>query len=667
MRIWLSLLAWGCSAVAVHAQDATESLSAKERLFVEQLYPQLRAVQCHLCHNDNGVASQYDIAFPAANASREQIAAFGYQLIDFVDKNSVDNSSLLLKPTGRVEHTGGVRIKPGSSQEQLLKSWIEHLNTLTTEDQARAKRLIEQSQQWQFEPLSLQRLTHSQYNNSVRDLLGDQTQPANQFPKEDFIRGFKNQLDGQGISPLQAEAYGQAAERLARSVFRGGDQRKLLPISPKTATDADTAQEFVKQFGLRTFRRPLSAGELSKYTQLLIKNARPQANVAASVDDFFNGASVVIEAMLQSPHFLYRRGSTVDSQANANSLARPDPYATATRLAYLLWDTMPDQQLLEAAERDELSTSEQIEAHTRRLLSDPKSDQALHEFLSQWLRFDRVLSATRDRRRFREFNSEIASAMVEETTRLFDHLLKHDMNFMDFYTADYTFVNAPLARLYGLPEPSNDFQRVDYPAQSGRAGVLGHGTFLVSTSKPAETSPTARGIFVRNQLLAQEIAPPPPGVNSVLPEIAEDKPLTNRQRLEVHLNSEACASCHRLVDPIGYAFEQYDAIGGYHEKVQFQFGTREKPVTKELDVDTSAFVAGLPDSQFSRPKELGKLLAASDASQRCIVKQYFRYAMGREETAADAPIIEAVFASFRDSGFKFRELVVALVKQTSLL
>ncbi len=171
--------------------------------------------------------------------------------------------------------------------------------------------------------------------------------------------------------------------------------------------------------------------------------------------------------------------------------------------------------------------------------------------------------------------------MVEETTRLFDHLVKNDLNFMDFYTADYTFINAPLARLYGLPEPANDFERVDYPAQSGRAGILGHGTFLVSTSKPAETSPTSRGLFIRNQLLAQEIAPPPPGVNSVLPEIAEDKPMNNRQRLEVHLNSEACASCHRLVDPIGYAFEQYDAIGSFHEKVQFQFGTREKRSIKD--------------------------------------------------------------------------------------
>ncbi len=380
--------------------------------------------------------------------------------------------------------------------------------------------------------------------------------------------------------------------------------------------------------------------------------------------------SVVIEAMLQSPHFLYRRGATARATDTAvaadNASVQVDPYALATRLAYTCWDTMPDDQLLAAAEQNQLETAEQIEAQIRRLLDDPRADQAFHEFLSQWLRFDRVLSATRDRRRYREFNAEIAAAMVEETQRLFDHLVKHDRNFMEFFTADYTFVNAPLARLYGLPEPKSDFERVSYPPGSGRAGVLGHGTFLVSTSKPAETSPTSRGLFVRNQLMAQEIAPPPPGVNSVLPELAEDKPLTNRQRLEVHLNSEACANCHRMVDPIGFAFEQYDAIGAFHEKVQFQFGTREKPVSKELDVDTTAFIQGMPNSEFSQPRELGRLLAESETSQRCIVKQYFRYAMGREETAADAPTIDAVVSRFRQSGFSFREMVVALIKQTTL-
>ena len=195
----------------------------------------------------------------------------------------------------------------------------------------------------------------------------------------------------------------------------------------------------------------------------------------------------------------------------------------------------------------------------------------MEEFLAQWMRFDRVLEATRDRRRFREFNAEVAAAMVEETRRLFNHLVWDDQNFMEFFTANYTFVNPDLARLYGLPAPAEEFAKVEYPADSGRSGVLGHGSFLVLTSKPAETSPTARGLFIRNHFLGQEIPPPPPGVNTVLPNVTEDAPMTNRQRLAVHLNSESCAGCHRLIDPIGLGFEQYNAIGVFQKKMLLQF------------------------------------------------------------------------------------------------
>jgi hypothetical protein len=327
---------------------------------------------------------------------------------------------------------------------------------------------------------------------------------------------------------------------------------------------------------------------------------------------------------------------------------------------------MPSDELLRDAGEGKLATVEQIEAMVRRMLEDPRARGALGEFLAQWMRFDRVLEATRDRRRFREFNAEVAAAMVEETRRLFDHLVWDDRNFMEFFTADYTFVNPELARLYGLPAPGEEFARVAYPADSGRAGVLGHGSFLVLTSKPAETSPTARGLFVRNQFLAHEIPPPPAGVNTALPNITEEAPMTNRQRLAVHLNSESCAGCHRLIDPIGLGFEQYNAIGVFQKKMVLQFpteqndGARGRRTTKELEVDPSGHIQGMEDSAFSTPRELGRLLAGSKTCQKAIVKQLFRYAFGRQETVNDQPVIDALLAKFRDSGFRFRELIVAL-------
>jgi hypothetical protein len=621
-----------------------------ESFFAANVFPVLHAAQCERCHSDNGVGSETQLEFPAVGAKSEEITAFGLKLLDLVDRQNPSESLLLKKPTRRIKHTGGQRIKPGSKEEETLAAWVNYLAGLSDDQLRQAREKIAHAEKRGLARPTVRRLTHSQYDHTVHDLLGDQSQPASSFPKEDFINGFKNQLEGQGISPLQAEAYSKAAERLAAAAFRGGDQRDLVPGTPGSPTDASLADRFVRQFGCRAFRRPLSDDESKFYSQLLLTEA-------AHTHDFYDGAALVVEAMLQSPHFLFRieRGG------------KNHPYEIASRLSYFLWDTMPDDALLAAAERAKLATKEQVEQTARRMLDDERSRLAVDEFLAQWLRFDRLLSATRDRRRFREFNGEVAAAMAEETRRLFRHLVWNDQNFLELFTANYSFVSTELARLYGLPEPAEEFARVEYPADSGRSGVLGHGSFLVLTSKPSETSPTARGLFIRNQFLGHEVPPPPPGVDTTLPAVTENAPLTNRQRLEIHLNSESCAGCHKLIDPIGLALEQYNAIGVFQPKMTLQFSpprsqARSRRSTMvELDLDTSGFIQGLEDSQFTSPKELGRLLAESNACHRAIVKQLFRYAYGRAETPADQPVIENLLETFRSSGYRFRELIVALV------
>jgi hypothetical protein len=635
----------GASAQATPAVD--------ESFFAERVYPVLHAVQCERCHSDNGVASETRLEFPEPDAGRDRITTFGLSLTDLIDRRDPDRSLLLRKPTRRVKHTGGQRIKPGSGEEAVLLAWINYLAGLSDEQVRQARERGAPSDRRGLEVLAVRRLTHSEYDQTVRDLLGVRFQAASSFPKEDFVNGFKNQPESQGVSPLQAEAYSKAAERLARAAFRGGDPHGLIPRRPESPTDAVSADAFVRRFGLKAFRRPLTDDEVRRYSRMFLEEA-------ARRSDFHAGASMAIEAMLQSPHFLFRveRGpGSPDAQ-----------HETATRLSYLLWGTTPGEELLRQAGAGELATAGQVEATARRMLDDPRARGALEEFLGQWMRFDRVLEATRDRRRFREFNAELAAAMVEETRRLFNHLVWDDQDFMEFFTADYTFVNTDLARLYGLPAPAEEFAKVRYPADSGRSGVLGHGSFLVLTSKPAETSPTARGLFVRNRFLGQEVPPPPAGVNTVLPAVTEDAPMTNRQRLEVHLNSESCASCHRLLDPIGLAFEQYNAIGVFQKKMVLQFpGARggeargRRSTTKEVDLDTSGYIQGVEGSAFSTPRELGRLLAESNTCQRAIVKQFFRYAFGRQEAVNDQPVIDALLTKFRDSGFRFRELIVALV------
>jgi hypothetical protein len=192
---------------------------------------------------------------------------------------------------------------------------------------------------------------------------------------------------------------------------------------------------------------------------------------------------------------------------------------------------------------------------------------------------------------------------------------------------------------------------------------------MVLTSKPGETSPTARGLFVREQFLCQHVADPPPGVNTNLPPVTQARPMTNRERLSMHATDKACAGCHNLVDPIGYGLEKFDAIGQRRDKLKLTFGQvfgeakRAAAVTSTVEVplDTTGQVAGLPNSAFSSPKELGGVLAASPQCQECIVKQYFRYVAGRTETPADRPLIRRVLEDFKRSGFQFREMVISMV------
>lgn len=637
MNRWLLALLSG----AVYAQVTPE-------FFATKVYPVLENAQCRGCHSRSGVASGTRLHFPEKEANAKQIQSFGLGLAELVDRASPSNSLLLAKPLQRVKHTGGERIAPGSDEAKVLSGWVNYLATARPETLASARRQLADGAAARSTQL-VRRLTHSQYNNTIRDLLGDPSKPAQRFPPEDFVDGFKNQLRNQGMPPLLVETYSTAAEKVALNTFRSGDRNGVIPCKPATATDEKCRDQFIRSFGLRAFRRPLNAAELTRYAAAFNAEARAKGQ-------FNEGARTVVEAMLQSPKFLFHVEAGPDGQF-------PD-YAIAGKLSYFLWDSMPDQMLLNSAAKGELRTQAGREKAARRLLESPQSSQALDEFFSQWLRFDRILNASKERRRFPEFSPELAAAMVEETRLLLHHLVSTNANFLDFLSADYGFVNSDLATLYGLPAPSSQFALLQFPAGTRRAGLLGHASFLASTAGPVETSPTARGIFVREQLLCQHVPPPPPNVNTNLPEPTEDKPLTHRQRLAVHVESPACSSCHKLMDPIGFGLEHFDALGRWRERELILAGGSEDrrvaPKRFELPLETDGEIAGLANSSFSDARQLGRILAQSSVCQECVVRQIFRYAHGRMETEADQPLLGRYLASFRDSGFRFRSLLLAV-------
>jgi hypothetical protein len=619
---------------------------ARAGTFSETVYPVFQNAGCSGCHNTEGVASTTRLQFPDADAPADRIEAFGKYLVVLVDRKNPAQSLLLNKPTKRVAHAGGERIKPGSPQESVLKGWIQTLAAMPDAEVAAALKYRDAEASGagsERTTVVLRRLTNSQYNNTVHDLLGDLTGPASQFPPEDYVNGFKNQYQSQSLSPVLLEAYSAAAERLARSAFRGGDTHGLVPCKPSVAC----RETFVRSFGLKAFRRPLQPNEIKRYTGLFAGNS-----------DFLAGAQLVVEAMLQSPHFLFRLEDTPNPAWK--------PYASATRIAYAVWDSMPDAELLAAAARGELARPEGVQKAVRRLLGDPRARQAFDEFASQWMRFDRLLTASKDRRKYPQFTRESAVAMTEETRLFLSDLVWNNRSFMNLYTADYGFVNGELASIYGVAAPAREFDRVQFPPESERAGILGQATFLALTAKPDETSPTARGLFVREQFLCQHVNDPPPGVNTNLPPVVEAKPQTNRDRMSMHLTDPSCAGCHTLIDPIGYGLEKFDAIGGRRDKMKLTFGGGQRGrgapgKTIELDLDTAGQVAGIKESGFTSPRELGNVLARTPQCQECIVKQYFRYIAGRLETPGDRSLIARVTTDFQRSQFKFQELMTSLI------
>ena len=650
-----SLTVVGLVVVSTGTGTRAQSAPPSPAFFSDKVFPVLQEARCSGCHASDGVASATRLHFPDKGASPAQIQAFGLSLAPLVNRADAPKSLLLAKPTNVIRHTGGERIHPGSEEETILAQWVQFLASTPDEKLAAiVKSLGDLGEDGPHE--LVRRLTHAQYDNTVRDLLSDFSRPALRFPAEDYVDGFKNQLTAQGMPPLLVETYSTSAEKLATNAFRVGDINGLIPCKPSSATDDKCRDEFIRKFGLRAFRRPLHPDEVQRYAGVFSAQA-------TATRKFLDGARVVVEAMLQSPNFLFH----VEAGPDGKSI----DYEIASRLSYMLWNTMPDAELFAAGARGELRTPEGREAATRRMLADPKGRQALDEFFDEWLRFDRVINAVKGRG-YAEFTPELGVAMAEETKSLLHDLVWNDRNFMGALTAQYSFLTDDLAAVYGLPVPKGEFEKVQFPADVRRAGILGQGSFLASTAGPVSTSPTARGIFIRERLLCQHIPPPPPGVNTTLPDPKEGAVHTRRDLMTEHVSNPTCASCHRLMDPIGFGLENFDAIGRWRDQESVQLaggggggGRGGKQV--KLAINTQGEIAGLPNSTFSDAKQLGAILAESPICQKCIVRQMFRYSYGRLETAADESTIDQLFAKFKDSGFRFKALMTALVQSPEFL
>lgn len=486
-------------------------------------------------------------------------------------------------------------------------------------------------------PSPIRRLNRFEYDNTVRDLLGDTTHPARNFPHEEEVAGFSNNAAVLNISPVLAEQYMTAAEQLAARAV--GTLDTLMACDPGQTGDA-CVRSFVKSFGRRAFRRPLTDDEFADFYALY------QDQLAAT-GVLRDGVRVVVSAMLQSPAFLYRVELGDPRKADAGRVGVTG-FEMASRLSYLLWGSMPDEALFEAAATGHLSTDADIEAQARRMVKDAKAEVMVSQFHREWFALDGLDLVSKSPDVFPEWSTELRADLGTETQMFLDEAFWKQGTLDAMLTAPYTFVNARLAAFYGLALPKADgFVKVDVdPAQ--RMGLLTQGSLLATNAKANQGSPIHRGKWVRERLLCDVMPSPPPNLNVKAPDI---KPGTSeRDRFAQHTTDSSCRKCHELMDPIGFGFEHFDGIGRW----------RTNDGGKPIDATGEIVNGGDTTGTFDGAGELARKLAASQKVKACVVLQWFRYGYGRSDMDVDRCTLQKLQDKLVAAKGDLRELLVQL-------
>jgi hypothetical protein len=411
------------------------------------------------------------------------------------------------------------------------------------------------------------------------------------------------------------------------------------PTSP--AEEKPCAEKIVARLAARAYGRDVENDDVDDLMVFYEKGA--------SEGGFEVGVRTALEAILMSPHFLYRM-EREPAGVGPGEVYRLADLELATRLSFFLWGTNPDEELLRAAHSGELSQPDVLAAQTRRMLYDPRSEALATRFAAQWLRLQDLEKVSPDVFWFPNYSRQIMDAMRRETEVFFDRLVREDRSLLELYTADYTYLNERLAEHYGIRGVSGErFRRVSYPNDE-RKGVLGHGSILVQTSLGNRTSPVLRGKWVLEVLLGSPPPPPPPGI----PDLEETKGdeggavLTTRQRLELHRQNPSCSSCHDLIDPIGLALDNFDVTGKWRIR---ENGT---------PLDTrSTFYDGTPIETAADLTEV--LLRRPIPLVRQFTENLLAFAIGRPVEYRDQPTVRAIATGAEREGYRMSSFVLGVV------
>ncbi|WP_255216363.1 DUF1592 domain-containing protein [Pseudenhygromyxa sp. WMMC2535] len=487
-------------------------------------------------------------------------------------------------------------------------------------------------------PAPLRRLTGSQYNNTVRDLFVGAEIPEQTILVDPLVAGYENNAEAQTPSALLIEQYQRAAVAVTAAAMVTPEA--WLPCTDDGGADPQgCGHQLIADFGRRAFRRPLDAALQATYEGFFDEQL--------AAEDFRIAAQLTLQAMLQSPQFIYFLESGASSGSDVLTL---DDYSMATRLSYFLWDTMPDAELFAAAEAGELTSEAGLLAQTERLLADPRARAATVNFFRQWFDLDSIEQIDLDVATYPSFTPELNASMREELERFVEWVVfDSEGSYAQLLTSDQTWVNPELAAIYGVAAPGEDWALVDLDA-SQRAGVLTTTGFLSSRAHAVNPSPVQRGVFVLEHLLCQPPPSPPGNVSTEVPEDEPSEPKTNRERYQAHTTDPLCQGCHQNIDGIGFGFEHYDSLGAWRD------------LDNGFPVDASGELFGSDvDGPFDGAVELAERLAVSEVAQRCAVNNYLRWALGRSPTLDDLCFEADIDAAFIESEGDLQTLVLEIV------
>ncbi len=490
----------------------------------------------------------------------------------------------------------------------------------------------------------MRRLTRTEFNYVVEDLLGDTSRPAKLFPAEENVEGFDNNAQALTLPPVMAQALMSLSPKLASLALVRGASTWAPCLEGQI--DQACAETFLKAVGLRAWRRPVSDGELA---QLMAVADRGRQN-----KDWLHGLNIATQSLLLSPAFLFRieegSGQKIPQKPG---LVRPTGYEMAARLSFLLWRSLPDQELLNAAAEGKLDDAAAVKAQAQRMLDDDKAQRMVLDLHNQWWSLEKAEVINKDPEIFKNWKDELGPLFRAETQAFVAHLAREG-KLSDLLSANFTFANKTLATYYGLGAITGDaLKQVPLPQSSQRRGFLTHGSFLATHAGFDQSSPTLRGAFVRQRILCHDLPAPPETVDNTPPTITSAA--TTRERYQRISDDPTCAGCHKIMDPIGFGLEVFDGAGGLRSN------------DNGHPIDATGNVLSHPLGEFNGPIELSEGIAKSKAFTDCASKQWFRFAAGHLEAGDDDPSLERLQAEIQASDGNIRSLLLALTQTDDFL